>query len=160
MLSMMTFLRTGDILAKATTQRTNFPFNSFCNFNGAFLAAGPNGLASVGVSDTDNGVPINAFFSPILTDFGTSASKRMRYIYFSFDATGPLQMKLSADDGNDIPYQIPVNLEKLQRVKFKVGEGTRGVYWRFKFENVDGCWFNFNRIEVEPTMKKLGTKNS
>ena len=159
MLSLMTFLRTGTIEEKATTQRINFPFNSFCNFNGQFLAAGPQGLCKLG-NDTDNGQPINACFSPIQTDFGSSASKRNRYAYVSYYSANPLSIQVSADDGPYIPYNITGSLVKIQRVKIKLGEGTRGVFWIYRFLNTGGAYFALNRVEIEQIVKQYGSKNT
>ena len=139
-------LKNGPITSKATTQRLNFPFNSFCKFNGKYLAASDTiGICELG-GKTDNGTPISAYFVPIQTDFGTSFSKRMRAVHHSIISSGGFYTKLSADDGTEYEYSASGAKESLQRVKVKVGEGTKGVYWRFEFGNVSGSDFRWKRI--------------
>ena len=159
MLSFMTFLRNGEMTAKATTQRSNFPFNSFCNFNGEFLAAGAEGLVKFG-GDTDAGANIDSWFSPIQTDFGDTVDKRMRYSHISGQFVGEFYVAATADDQPPVVYPIFVvqDRDDVQRLKIKMGEGHRGTYWSYKFGNVNGEYYEIAKIEILPNMITLGDR--
>ncbi len=149
-LTLLVHLKNGPINAKATTQRTNFPFNSFCKFNGEYLAASTTvGLCKLG-GNLDIATPIDAYFIPIHYDFENSNIKHLRTLYFSGDFDGQMRLTLSADDGTEQSYSFATLTTGKQLAKKKVSSSTRGVYHKIKVENYNGCDFSLNRIEVFP----------
>jgi hypothetical protein len=156
--TMLVHLKNGPLNAKATTQRTNFPFNSFCKFNGEYLAAGTTGLFELG-GDTDNTVEIDAYFIPVKTDFGSIASKRMWYVRMTGDFEEGMYINVIADEETEVEYEITSVKAGLQHITKKLGQSAKGVFWSFEFGNVDGADFSFNRIDVCPAFLTYGSKN-
>jgi hypothetical protein len=144
----LTHLKNGPINDKATTQRTNYPFNSFCEFDGVYIAASSTGLFRLG-GETDNGTPIDAYFAIIQTNFGSSSSKRMQAVNLSYTSPGSLYAELTPDEGTAIQYTITGAFSGVQRRKTKVAEKPKGVFWKYKFGNVVGAYFMINRIDVD-----------
>lgn len=134
----------------ASTQYSNFNYNSMCVFNGQVLGAGANGLMNTCEGDDDYGTNIDAYFIPIMTNFGTLNPKRLWSVYVGVVADADLLMTLSGDDSTiEAEYSIPINTDKTnQTVKVTVSKIPLNAYWKFKFNNVEGGDFMFNTISA------------
>ena len=149
-LTLLVHLKNGPVTAKATTQRTNFPFNTFCKFNNEFLAASTTaGLCKLG-GDLDITTPINAYFVPIHWDFENSYVKHLRALYFSGDFAGQMALTLSTDGGTEQSYTFATRITGKQCAKKTVKSVTRGIYHKIKVANYNGYNFSLNRIEIFP----------
>lgn len=135
----------------ATTQFTNYDFNSLVRFGGKSLGASANGLYELG-GELDDTVDISAYFAPVTTDFGVSRPKRLRSLFIGCEATGPLSVVLSTDDGAERTYSIWAEVGQ-QGTKVPVGRDGEGRYWKFLFRNIDGCDFSIDSLEVLPIIR-------
>ncbi len=140
-----------NLFIKAPTQYTGWDFNSFANFNGVQLASSlTEGLCQICCGDDDNGIDIDAYFSPIKTDLGIKNPKRLRYVYFGFKSDEEMLLEVSSDDGVIKSYTIPANSDGQQRKRVTIGKNEKGRYWNFKIKNVNGHDFDMDNIQVLP----------
>ena len=139
MLTLDTNLKT----ANATTQYTNFNFNSFVTFKGVALAADDLGIFSL-EGGSDNGEAINAYFEPVVSDIGIIGPKRMRYIYTELRLHGSLDIQISVDDGIAQVYQITDVDLRARRHRTTVSRVLHGTYWLYHFRNVGGADFSID----------------
>ena len=142
---------------RATTQFKNYAFNSMVNFAGRKLAASDQGLFDLG-GDDDNGTPIDAHFELIATDFGIPNPKRLRFLYFGFDASSDLEVAVKTDDGDERAYDITANKTGQQRSRVPVGRDGRGRYWSLILRNKAGCDFAIDSIYVMPVVGSHGIR--
>jgi hypothetical protein len=136
------------IPVKATTQYTNYAFNSMVKFGDKYLGADANGIHELD-GDTDNGLDIDAFFEPILTDFGFSNPKRVRFIYMGYEADGNLLLTLAADQGAETDISVASGKTRQQRKTIPGLRSIQGRYFMFRISNVNGCDFGVDSIDVE-----------
>jgi len=146
-------LKLGEIAAKATVHRTNFPFNSFCKMpDGTYIGASDTlGLCTIG-GTTDNGVAISSVFEPIRTDFGLSNPKRIRRLYLTFEATKgkKIQILMTADEDSTTVQTIVFEAYKngKQVVEMVTDRMPIGVFWSFTVSNINGADFAISRLEA------------
>jgi hypothetical protein len=140
---MMLTLDTNLKAANATTQYTNFNFNSFVNFNGVTLAAGSGGIFSLD-GDTDNGVSIDAYFEPVVSDIGVIRAKRMRYLYTELRLHGSLDIEIAVDEGSSQTYRVTDTDMKAKRHRTTISKALHGTYWLYQFKNVNGADFSID----------------
>jgi len=134
----------------ASTQYTNFNYNSMCRFNGIILGAGTTGLFKACCGDDDNGVNIDAYFIPYTVDFDDNHPKRLRRVYIGGVLDNQLKLTVTGN-GYSVngPYTITHNASETKQVKmFAInrGIGYKWVYADFKFENVAGAFFAVDSI--------------
>jgi len=146
--------------SNATTQFTNFKFNSFCNFNGFTLGAGINGIESL-EGDTDNGEFINGYFEPVLSNFGDIHSKHIRFLYVSYKSNGPVKIEIISDAIKDSSILGALNLPcnsktEQQRYRQPVPKKIQGEYWAFRYLNVNGSDFSIDSVYCLYVARNLG----
>lgn len=144
----------------ALTQYTNFNFNSMCVFNGVALGANEDGIYSLFDADDDDGTDIDAFFELLTTDFGIPDSKKIRFTYVSLETSGDLVIRYQVDEGTERSFLVPAKKTgQLQHRTYRVDgrSDLRGVYWRTKIENTDGCDFSVDSIDA--LLMILGMRN-
>ncbi len=139
-----------NIFAKAPTQHTGVPFVGYANFNGFRLGVSSDGLYQVCCGDTDAGTSIVGSFTPVETDFGITAPKRVEYVYVGFDSESDLVLTLGVDEKDSKTFVVPANAFGQGRTRIRVGryKGWKGRYWTFKFENTSGAAFSINSVDV------------
>lgn len=142
----------------ASTQYTNFDYNSICIFNGVVLVAGASGLFKACCGADDNGTDVDSYFIPHKTNFGTLNKKRERYIYLGYSCDGDMTVEITGDDNTTIgPYTITaVAAEGKQRRRVTIGNRLSAGYLKHKFSNDDGSDFKIDVIEVALDTKKYG----
>ena len=129
----------------ATTQYLNFEFNSFVNFKGVALAANDTGIFVL-AGETDQGVAIDAYFEPVLSDIGDNRPKRMRYIYTELRLHGSLDISIAVDGGSAQTYRVTDTDMRPKRHRTTVSKILRGVYWLYQFRNVAGADFSVDTV--------------
>ena len=143
----------------AVSQYTNYGFDSLCRFNGQYLAAGGDGIFVIDEVDNDKGIDINSIIELVKTDFGISHQKRLRSAYVGYETSGSLKLTLLNDDENERVYTLSSTIGQLQHGgKISINRDGKGRYWTFKIENVEGCDFSLDNIEIIPIV--LGRKPS
>ena len=140
----------------ATTQFCNFNFNSFCKIGDKHYGANSSGIFELTGND-DAGVDIDAFFELVLSDFGVSNIKRIRSIYVGGQVNGGLLLTIKDDENNSRVYPLNLSSGNVQSSgKVSVGRDGLGRYWQVRIDNVSGCYFAVDFIEVLLTI--LGRK--
>ena len=138
----------------AVSQYCGYEFDSIVKFGDMYLGAGEEGLFTLEDADTDDGVEIDSIIELPTTDFGISNQKRIRAIHVGCETGGKLKLTLSNDEDNEREYTlVPINISNRQHgSKVKVNRNGKGRYWTVKIENVDGCDFSLNMIELIATI--------
>jgi len=145
----------------ASTQYTNFNYTSMCRFNGVMLGAGQGGLFKACCGTDDNGTNIDAYFIPVLTNFGDPRPKRLRHAYVSGgDFTGDTKFTVTGDEKTVSPeYTIlRESTEGQQRRRVTLGRGLSFTYGSFKFMNVTGSDFSIDSVHLDIEQKQHGIK--
>jgi len=143
---------------QAISQYGNYDFNSFCKINDTYFGANSDGIFTLG-GDDDNGTDIDAIFALILSDWGISNVKRIRKLFIGYETDGSLTVKVKNEEDNERSYTLPYRLYDRQNGNtVNVGRDGIGRYWNVRVENVDGCNFAIDMIEVLPVI--LNTRRS
>jgi len=134
----------------ASTQYSNFDFQSMIVFNGVILGAGPSGLRKLCCGSTDAGTAIASYFIPATSNFGLSGDKRVIQAYFDFECSGSMQISLTGDGKTTIgPFTVTANsTEGAQRRRVTFGRGLKWSYAKVKVENVSGSSFSIDNIDL------------
>lgn len=130
---------------------SNYPFNSFAQFNGMFLGASDAGVFAL-TGATDAGVPIQAAARVGMTDFGTSHLKRVDRVYVGYRTDGNLVLRIFTDEVTQRDYLL-TNSQRagLHGNHARLGKGLLARYWQFEVRNQAGCDFSLDCIELKPT---------
>jgi hypothetical protein len=118
----------------ATTQFTNFDFDSAVKFGDKYFLAGDDGLLQF-TGDTDNDTDIIGYFEPITTDFGLSQDKRIRFVYLSFEASSDLILTVATNKGHTGTYTIPVTSTGQHAARVAISRALYGRYFTFQVKN-------------------------
>lgn len=151
-----TQLRVGSVGSKATTQRTNFNFNSYCEFNGRYLACGSGGLYSIG-GGTHNGAAITGVFEPMTSVLGSNNPKRTRFLYFDMEGSGDVVITPYADDVQGTAKTMTLGKSGQQAGKVAINRDSQGVSWRFNISNDSD--FSIDSITALTTKRPMGANN-
>ena len=143
----------------APTQYVNYNFDSMCKFGDTYLGCNEYGIFSL-EGDKDGLTDIEAFFELITTDFGIPNQKRIRKAYLGYETSGSLVLEIKDDEDNvrRYPVEASLNDQRQHSTKIAVGRNGKGRYWTFKLENVDGCDFSIDSLDILMTVlaKKSG----
>ena len=144
----------------AVSQYCNHKFDSIVKFGERYIGAGQDGIATLDDAETDGGAVIDSVIELPLTDFGISHQKRLRSIYIGYETEGSLKLTVTNDEGNVREYTLTaLTAGNIQHGgKVSINRDGKGRYWKLKIENVNGCDFSIDMIEVIPVI--LGRKPS
>jgi len=151
----MTTLQTNLKAKYATTQFTNCPFDSIVKFNHQILVASADGLF-LQEGDLDDTTEIDSYFEIFTTDFGVSNIKRIRFLYWSYEASEPLRVTISTEQGVSSTFTIPARLSGQQGYRMPISRYLFGRYWTFKIRNTDGSDFSIDEIKALPLILSHG----
>ena len=142
----------------ALSQYGEFNFESMTVFGGVALGVNSDGLYSLFDADDDNGTNIDAIFETVTTDFGVPSKKKLRRAYIAGETSGNIVFKFKADDGDYKSYTLtPAQLSQLQhRCRLHLQHTQRGNYWMLRVENVDGCDFSIDSVDILTIILGLG----
>jgi len=142
----------------APTQYSNYNFDSMCKFGDVYLGCNELGIFTLD-GETDNNIHIAALFELLLTDFGVPNQKRIRKVYLGYEASGSLVLEIKDDDDNTRRYTVEAALanQRQHGARVPVGRDGKGRYWTFGVENVEGCDFSLDSMDVLVTV--LGKKS-
>lgn len=139
---------------RAVTEYRNVPFDSFAVLGGRTYAGGDGGIFEL-AGDTDNGAPIDAWFRPFLTNFGTQKMKRVTDIWLGTSATG-LFVKVHTRDpatgkmAEDVYPVQHAHGDGTDKGRVKVGRGLTSNWWTLTVANVAGAPFEVEGIAWKP----------
>jgi len=149
MLTLNTNLNPGAIGEKPTTQLTGFDFISYCKFNGKYLGLKPTAISEI-CGNTQNGTAIHGYFETFSLKLGYDGNKHIRCIYLSVETDGNLIITVTADGKRTQVINVSPPTTGRQFIRIPVGSKTRGTYFKFKVENVDGCWYSIDTMSCKP----------
>ncbi|MBE9570765.1 MAG: hypothetical protein IMF11_09060 [Proteobacteria bacterium] len=132
---------------RTTTQYINYDFNSMVKFGDKYLGACDDGIFELD-GDTDDGAYIGAYFEPIVTDFGISNPKKVRFVFLGYEAEGDLIVTLSADEGDEQSRIVNSLKTGQQSTRVSVNRNMQGRYIKLGVSNVLGCDFGFDVMDV------------
>jgi len=142
------FCITETLSNQAVSQWSNYPFNSFCEFNEQYLAANEDGLFIIDNAD-DNGTNITSY-AEFVVDFGFVS--HVRSLWIGFETSGNLQLTLTFDDRTDDArtFTLTPNHTSNQQhaTKLYIGRGDQGRYLTIKVEALEGADWSLDFIEA------------
>lgn len=136
---------------RAVTEYRNVPFDSFAILNGRTYAASENGIFEL-TGDTDDGAPIDAWFRPFLSNFGTHKLKRVTDIWIGTNATSMYVKVHTRDPKTGLTTADIYPLQHAHgpgtgKGRTKVGRGLCSDWWGLTVGNVAGADFEVDSIE-------------
>lgn len=130
------------------TQYCGFNFNSFCQIGDSYFGADSTGIYEL-IGNDDAGANIDSFFELVLSDFGISNMKRIRFVYVGGEADGKLTLTLKDDEDNSRSYDLRLTTgSKQSSGKVDVGRDGQGRYWQVRIDNTSGVYFAIDSIEL------------
>lgn len=135
----------------APTQSLINNFNSFSKIGDVYLAANEDGIHSVNQQCSDaNGINIDAYFKLKKTDFGIPNEKRLRSMYIGYETSGSILMTITADEYFSRSFILsPMSGLQMQHgIRVPLTRDLRGRYFEFYFENINGCDFSIDCIDL------------
>ena len=152
----MIVLDTNLVAGAATTQYSNFDFESMAAFNNEILAANENGLYLVSKDiATDDTASIVAYFEIATINFSLSSQKRLRAAYVTFEAANDLRLTVSTELSSAENYVIPATGAGQKTRKVNINRSLHGVHWTFQIYS-DGVDFSLDNIKVLPIVRGHG----
>ena len=133
--------------ARATTQYIDYDFNSMVKFGDTFLGACDDGIFELDGA-TDNGNDIGAYFEPIITDFGISNPKKVRFVFLGYEAEGDLIVTLAADEGTRQSYVVDSLKTGQQGRRMTSNRNMQGRYIMLGVSNTEGCDFGVDSVDL------------
>jgi hypothetical protein len=130
----------------ATTEYSNYAFNSFASSGHHYLGASSTGLYVLEGSD-DDGTPTVASLRSGYTQFGGSRYASFQAAYLGMRGDGNVYLKLDAGTGETYTYQVV--LQNRQTTKVRVGKGLRARYFAWELITT-GQDFDLDSLEFIP----------
>ncbi len=148
------YLRPGDdvttwvvnTMTGATTEYTNYNFNSFAQIGHKYLGASTAGLFELN-GDDDAGTDIIAHLKGGFAQFNGSRYTGFKAAYLGMRGTGEFFFKLDAGDGSTYTYKIVA--QDMQTTKVQLGKGLRARYFAYELIST-GQDFDLDSIEFVP----------
>lgn len=136
-----------NLLNKAITNFTNYPFNSFCYFNGKYFGCARDGIYELTGVD-DFGTDIASYVETGLLNLELKVLQRIRHAWLTFKSSGILTLTITTDDGVSYSYTTENITTNNQAQKVKFGKGFKDTYVKLKIANTDGCTFSIDTTRV------------
>lgn len=140
----------------ASSQYSNFNFTSFCELDGELYGAGPDGFFKIGACDDDNGKDVDARFETFYTGWEHDGKNKVRFVYLTIETGGDVIVTPIVDDVEQTPVTFSAVTPGKQVLRKPVAHDVVGWNWKFRIENVDGCWFALKKFEALPINLSLG----
>jgi len=135
----------------ATTQYIDFTVNSVVRFNGNTLCA-----TSAGLYQHTKTATVVGYFE-IVTDFGITNNKKIRFIEISFDADSDLTVIVTTELARTQTIVFPVAAAGRHTARHTVNRNVFGRFWTFQIGNMsNGCNFSIDEIKVMPVIMHHG----
>lgn len=134
----------------------NYGFNSLAWYRGKLFGAGDDGLF-VMEGHTDDGLPVRARVQEGFYDYGTTAQKRLEYMYFGYTSEDPLSLTVEVQESRFGPatYRLEARPSTSPRnTRVQPGKGLVGRYWRSTITNPTGGDFEIHSQEADVAVSK------
>jgi hypothetical protein len=133
----------------ASTQYSNYGFNSFFVRNGESYGVADDGIYRL-TGDTDLLEPIDAQINLGSNRLGASTDKRLPAVYINAASDGKLIMKVEVDGAAPYYYEARSSSDTLDNHRVDTGRGLKGNNWTFTLMNQDGDDFELANLEFVP----------
>ena len=134
----------------ATSQYTNYPFNSYCKFNGAVLGASSGGIFQIDKGNIDHTSHIDMLVEFPKTDLGSLLPKHVRRVSVGGRTHGNLLLTAAADDGPEQTKTLRARNPGRYSVMFEtLSRNQRGTFFAFRLENIDGAYCSIDSIDLD-----------
>lgn len=130
----------------ATTEYTNYEFNSFAQMGRKYIGATRDGLYELD-GDTDAGSLIVADIKSGLMQLGGSRFTSFKSAYLGMRGSGDFVLKLDAGDGKTYTYAVVG--KDMETAKVHFGKGLRARYFSFELIST-GQDFDLDGVEFIP----------
>jgi len=152
MLSLHTCL---DAEGAPTTELVGHDFTSYFRCGDKYFGVAVNGVYELTGADL-NGDEIDAVIETFYTDLGHEGKTRVRFIYLTIETNGDVIVTPIVDDVERTPVTFSSVTPGKQLLRQPVLWDIDGYNWKFRIENVDGCWFALKKVEALPINLSLG----
>lgn len=131
-----------------------YDFNSFAKIGDKYVGANASGLFVLDEYDTDAGLPIDAFFELVNSDWGIPNQKRIRSMTIGYESDGDLLVTVKDDDDTERNFLLSPNhlASKQHSARVPGARDGKGRYWLIRVGNVNGSDFSIDQIEVVPVV--------
>jgi len=151
---MYSFYTTLDASGTPTTELTTH-FNSYFRCGDKFFGISAEGVYEL-LGDDYNGTDIDTVIETFFTDLGHDGKNRVRYIYLTIETNGDVIVIPIVDDVEQTAVTFSSVTAGKQLLRKTVGRSSIGFNWKFRIQNVDGCWFAIKKVEVLSGNLSLG----
>jgi hypothetical protein len=134
----------------ATTEYSNYAFNSFARVGNVYLGASSTGLYQL-VGDTDDGTSIIADIKSGFAEWGGSRFTMFKGAYIGMRGTGSFVLKLVTGDNKTYIYALTA--DNMRTTKVVMGKGVRTRYFAFELIST-GQDFDLDMIEFVPLVSE------
>lgn len=135
----------------ATTEYSNYAFNSFAQSGHHYLGASSSGLYVLDGAD-DDGTPTVATLRSGYAQFGGSRYSSFKAAYLGMRASGgDIFLKLIAGSGETYTYQV--KLQSVETTKVRIGKGLRARYFAWEMTTT-GQDFDLDSLEFIPLVSQ------
>lgn len=130
------------------TEYRDYPFNSFVCFNGKQLGFNELGMYDL-EGNTDDGVPIYAWFQTGTEDLWRGAIKRLKEAWVtSRQKNGGLNLTLILDEKQELTLTLNSEKETMHEERIKLPKGLKNRFVGFKVSNIQGSDFDWESMRV------------
>jgi hypothetical protein len=133
----------------ASTQYSNYGFNSFFVRNGESYGVADDGIYRLSGA-TDLLEPIDAQINLGSNRLGVSHDKLLPAVYINAASDGKLILKVEVDGADPYYYEARSSSEELDNHRVDTGRGLKGNNWTFTLMNQDGDDFELANLEFVP----------
>lgn len=130
----------------ATTEYTNYNFNSFAKGGNKYLAASQDGLYELNGDDDDNAAIIATIRSGLM-QLGNSRFTAFKDVYIGMRGNGNFVLRMVTGSGQTYNYNVVAS--SLRSTKVPLGKGLRARYFAFELIN-SGQDFDLDSVEFLP----------
>ena len=164
MSGLITNLKVGAIVGKATTLRSNFGFDSLTEFAGRYFGTLDGKIYELGGED-DAGVDIDASIKTLSNCFGVVGDKRLRFVYLKVESYDAITLKVEylgavKDRKTDLlftrTYTIDTYRTGAQIIKIPIRRAEYGGWIDITVSNTNGAYFSLSEIHVVPRILPAG----
>ena len=140
--------------SKATTELTNYDFNSMALINGQALGANDDGLYLLNTGTKDGTTSYTRSVTFASSDFGVHNPKRLRFVYIGINTDSKFTVTVSVDEQTARSYSVTPKKTGLQRLRVPIGRDGQGRYWKIKISSA--YWFRIDSVEALPVVRSAG----
>jgi hypothetical protein len=138
-----------NIRNNALSLYTNYPFNSFCRFNGVHLGATSTKIYNLGSGTTDEGTAISWSFKTAFLDMELKTKKKLRLAWLTLKTDGDLTLTISYPDGTSYDYTATSYEVTEDGIRVKFGKGLASRYIALEVKNVSGSTLDLDTIRLQ-----------